>query len=191
MRLLPSPRFKRVRSCVYYLCWCLGIGLGYFLIGTIMLSFSSPHIALIWPSAGIALWALLFKGWRLWPGVLLGSLATNLNDGVAFLCALGISFGASLAALTGWYLLVQVRHHILSAGAIQILNNFIIFGCAIPTIVSAAIGSGSLLGFGLIDPDALLGSFGLWWLGDATGALCLGWLMIVIMPPHFEIDPTN
>ena len=94
----------RIRRVMDYASWCLGIGLCYFLAGKLMLSITTGNAALLWPSAGIALGALLFKGWRLWPAVLLGSLLSNMDNSVTFFCALGIAFGASLSALVGWYL---------------------------------------------------------------------------------------
>lgn len=180
-----------IRRAIFYLCWCLGVALGYFLIGKFAVFISAANVAVIWPSAGLALWALLFKGWRLFPGVLLGSLVSNLDKGVDFLCPLGIGFGSSFAALTGWFLLMRVRHQQMNAGALTPLNNFILFGCAIPGLVSAAIGNISLLGFGVIDQQAFWGSFGNWWFSDATGALILGWVLVLVLPPEFGPQPTN
>lgn len=182
-----------IRKSIEFICWCLGISLGYFLLGKFILSISSTDVAVLWPSAGLALWALLYKGWWVFPGILLGSLASNLDNSVVFLCALGIGVGASLSALLGWYLLTRVRQHSMNEGEIQAFNNFIVFGCAIPAVISAAIGNISLLSFGLIDMQTIWGSLGSWWFGDAIGALVFGWLLVIILPPaiHGNSSPAQ
>ena len=174
-----------VRRAINYLCWCLFLALGYFLLGKLALFISVTEVSPIWPSAGFSLWVLLFKGWRLFPGVLLGSLAANLDNGLVFLCALSMAVGVSLATLTSWFLLMRVRYQQMNAGDLTPINNFILFGCAIPHLVSAAIGNISLLGFGVIDQQAFWVGFGSWWFGDALGAMIFGWMLIVALPPEF------
>lgn len=173
-------------SVIHYIGWCLSIGLGYFVAGKLMLSISSTHVALIWPSAGIALCALLFRGWRLWPGILLGSLFSNMANEVTFFCSLSIAIGACLSALAGWYLLIRRHRFSMKLDNIQSIACFTLYGSIIPTIISAVVGNVSLLSFDLIDGDDFFVSFLSWWFGDAMGVLVLGSLIIMVIFPDTE-----
>lgn len=176
----------RKHNTINYISWCLGIGLGYFLVGVLVLSISLTNVGLIWPSAGLALSALLIKGWRLWPGVFLGSLLSNVANDVSFFCAFSISVGSSLSALAGWYLLVRWRNFSMKLDSTKNITCFIFYGSIFPTIISAIIGNISLLGFGLITSDDLLASFLNWWLGDAMGVVILGSLILLVAEPETE-----
>ncbi|MET0533297.1 MAG: MASE1 domain-containing protein, partial [Steroidobacter sp.] len=51
----------------------------YVLTGKVGLLFALPpgYATVIWPPSGIALGMLIVYGWRLWPGVLIGSFLLN------------------------------------------------------------------------------------------------------------------
>src|SRR5689334_20964275 len=53
---------------------------------------------LVWPPTGIALFALLRGGYRLWPGVFIGALLANALSGAPPLVALGIACGNTAEA---------------------------------------------------------------------------------------------
>ncbi len=57
------------------------LALTYFAIGKLALLLAIPpgYATAIWPSAGVALSVILLKGYRLWPGVLLGSFLVNVD----------------------------------------------------------------------------------------------------------------
>ncbi|MGZ6164025.1 MAG: MASE1 domain-containing protein, partial [Myxococcaceae bacterium] len=49
----------------------------------------SGFATLVWPATGIALAALLIRGVRLWPAVLVGAVVANVLSGASFLVASG------------------------------------------------------------------------------------------------------
>ena len=51
------------------------LGLLYFIFGKLTFLFAMPsgYAAMIWPSAGVALAFVLRYGWRVFPGILIGS----------------------------------------------------------------------------------------------------------------------
>jgi integral membrane sensor domain MASE1 len=59
----------------------------------------------VWPSAGIALAALLLQGQRVWPGVTLGAFLFAQSLGVSWVVACGAAFGSTLQAIVGAELL--------------------------------------------------------------------------------------
>ena len=76
------------------------------------------YATLIWPPSGIALGFLLFYGYRVVPGVLLGSFLLNAGIAGAFgtaeglqlaklAAALGIACGSTLQAMAGRYAIAK------------------------------------------------------------------------------------
>jgi hypothetical protein len=52
-----------------------GIGLAYFILAKIGLALASihPSASPIWPPTGLALAAVMFRGYRIWPAIFLGA----------------------------------------------------------------------------------------------------------------------
>ncbi|KGJ98459.1 MASE1 domain-containing protein [Thalassotalea sp. ND16A] len=173
---------KTINEPIHYVSWCLAIAACYFVIGKSMLAISSSHVALVWPSAGLALGALLVKGWKYWPAILLGAQLSNLN--LPFGAALFIGVGSTLAALFGWFLLIKVKHFSMATGNFRELAAFVLYGCIISPIISALIGNISLLSYGFLDVNYFIDSFFKWWFGDAMGLLILGSMIIMIVSPY-------
>src|SRR5687768_10629718 len=89
----------------------------YIVSGKLGLLFAPPpgFVTVIWPASGIALGMLLVYGWRLWPGVLIGSFLLNLSNAglpadftweqvfapAHLVASLAIAAGATLQALLG------------------------------------------------------------------------------------------
>src|SRR5437867_9187210 len=68
------------------------------------LAFVNASATAIWPPTGIALAALLIRGYRLWPGIALGAFLANLLTAGTPLTSMGIAAGNTLEALLGAYL---------------------------------------------------------------------------------------
>jgi CheY-like chemotaxis protein len=76
----------------------LALVVGYVLLGRLGLSIAPVNrfATLAWAPTGISLAALLIGGSRLWPGVALGALVTNLWCGAPPLVACGIGLGLAI-----------------------------------------------------------------------------------------------
>ncbi|MEI6066769.1 MAG: response regulator [Methylococcaceae bacterium] len=162
----------------------IGVGLIYFLLSRIslMLALTPGSVALIWPPAGLALAAcLIWQGWRVWPGILIGSVVSNATaaDGQFEQSWLpwAIACGSTLQALAGEKLLRHFEPALELARPKSVFRfGLIAFGSC---IIAASNGSLALLLKGLINIDQVFLSFINWWLGDAFGVLIFTPLALV------------
>src|SRR5688500_14008126 len=81
--------------------WAVELALfatAYVLLGRLGLSRGPVYgfASLFWAPAGLSLGVLLWRGLRLWPGVALGALITNLWSGAPMAAAMGIAAGNTL-----------------------------------------------------------------------------------------------
>jgi len=126
---------------------------------------------LVWPPTGIALAALLLRGARLWPAVMLGAVAANLWIGGSFWVSVGIGTGNTLEALLGMALLTRVaRIHLTLDRLVDVLA-LVVLGAGISTAVSATVGVAVLRAAGIVQPGDVLETWRAWWVGDALGDL--------------------
>ncbi|MDX2075882.1 MAG: MASE1 domain-containing protein [bacterium] len=146
----------------------------------------------IFASSGIAVVAIFFFGYKVVPGVMLGSFIGNytlylrLNEldvtvfsltGVIVAFAIGI--GAAIEGSLGVYLLKRfsdAKHPFEDVRSVWV---FVLLTALASCLVNATIGSTSLAAGGFI-PPAVHGDVWLtWWLGDAAGIVILAPLFII------------
>jgi signal transduction histidine kinase/CheY-like chemotaxis protein len=142
------------------------------------LAFTVRQVSPVWPPTGIAIAVLLRLGPGYWPAIAAGALAANLRTGAPLAAAAGIALGNTLEALVGAALLRRV------AGAdveMARLRDFLAVVAAAVTasVVSATLGTGSLALAGLLPAAATFaGTWLVWWVGDAMGALVVTPLLL-------------
>ncbi|MES2585202.1 MAG: ATP-binding protein [Pseudomonadota bacterium] len=164
-----------------------GIALGYFLLGKLGLALALPpgFVSAIWPAAGFAFAAALVWGWRAtWPGILLGSMATNATVGGGFhldTAAFCIATGSALQAVVGGVALKRLMPN-LELNDPQKVFRFSLLGIG-SCLIAATIGNLTLLGHGFISLSQLPQSFLTWWLGDAFGVQIFAPLALVVLAP--------
>ncbi len=130
--------------------------------------FPSP----IWLPASIAVIAAMLGGWRMFPGIFLGSLIANyaLFDPTA-LDAIAISLGNALGPLVGVAALRRLRPE---AGLFNRLRGVVAFiACAVvlhPAITAAG-GTLTVMLANGVPAAAAPGIWIKWWLSDSGGAL--------------------
>jgi anti-anti-sigma factor len=146
----------------------------------LQLAFATRSVTAIWPPTGIALTALVIGGYRLWPAVALGALATNLDTGVSAVTLLGIVCGNTLEALTGAVLLRRVAGFRPSLQRVRDVFALIVLGAVVSTAVSATIGVTSLLIGGEISAEHLGSVWRTWWLGDMGGDLIVAPALLIV-----------
>lgn len=152
----------------------------YFLTGRFGLSFDavSEFAALVWLPSGIALFALLTFGYRLWPAILAAAFLVNYLQGASFLAAFGIGIGNSLEALIGVYLLKR-REFKISLDQLSDIFSLVIIAAPISALVSATIGVFSLVFGGVIPSIAFNPTWVAWWLGDIISILLITPFLLV------------
>ncbi|MBX3189699.1 MAG: MASE1 domain-containing protein [Labilithrix sp.] len=132
----------------------------------------------VWPPSGIALAALLLRGYRLWPGVAAGAFALNAWIGVPPLAALGIAFGSTTEALLGAYALRRFGGFCTELDRLRHVIVLLIFPGVLCSLLGATIGTTSLLLAGVIDAADVLPTGRTWWLGDAASNVIVAPLVL-------------
>jgi diguanylate cyclase (GGDEF)-like protein/PAS domain S-box-containing protein len=162
-RPLPGVVGIVVLAATYYGVARLGLAQGHL----------AGNVTPVWPPTGLALVALLLYGRRLWPGVALGALAVNgLGGDVPITVACGMAVGNTLEAVAGAALLRRVGFRI----QLDRLRDVVMLAglaAGLSTALSATIGVASLHLGGIVPWGEILGTWRVWWLGDAMGNLIL------------------
>jgi signal transduction histidine kinase/CHASE1-domain containing sensor protein len=160
----------------------LALALAYCATGKLGLLLAIPpgYATAIWPPSGIALGVLLVFGRRLWPGVWLGSVLTNLATSLdpssagsvarSLLVAAIIGLGAAAQAGLGEAL---VRH---GARRLALINEreafrFFLRGGPLASLVAATVGVSTLIAAGSVPLSAAPFNWWTWWVGDTIGVL--------------------
>lgn len=179
----------------------LPLAAAYFFLAWLVFSTIAENSASapIWPSAGLAVVALLRFGNPLWPGVFLGSLGFNCwlawhNDqfaalaGMAGLIAAGQALGATLQAL----LAAKLTRRFVSLpnnfdGQIDIAKFFLgagPLGCLVDATSSATLQWYT----GALRANGYLASWVAWWLRDTVGCLIILPVLVVCLTEKRVID---
>src|SRR5688572_6412849 len=158
----------------------VGVAVIYFAAAKVALLLAIPpgYATPVWPSAGIALAALMRGGPRLWPGVLVGAVAVNFTIQQSLVTALAIGAGNTLEALAG----ALVAQRLFGAGGVPFRRPaqvFQFFGIALAcAMVAASIGVATLWLTGVLREGSGALNWVTWWLGDAAGILIIAPLML-------------
>jgi diguanylate cyclase (GGDEF)-like protein/PAS domain S-box-containing protein len=177
---------KRMKQSKH-LVLCLLLGVIYFLSAKLGLSFAfeQANSSPIWPATGLALAALLYFGYRIWPAILFGSFALNYSADTALLPSILIALGNLFEALTGYFLVLKfVGRYPFDTVKSTLRFVAVVF---VATMISATIGVGALLGFDATGQQNLLLLWTTWWLGNVVGALVITPLLLTLaIKPRIE-----
>lgn len=143
----------------------------------------------IWPAAGLAFGFVFQYGWRLLPGVMLGSLATSLHALLGAGATSGpVQVALIIAAASGLeaHLVAEIAHrrigrHPSLVSPAQILW---LLGVAAPlgTIPPAGIALATLLWFDIVPADAAARFGTTLWGADALGIIVFGVITHIALP---------
>ncbi|MYM22059.1 response regulator [Duganella sp. FT135W] len=149
---------------------------------SLLLAFAHTNATPVWPPSGIAFAALLLMGYRAWPAIFLGALLANLAtfdaNGLSLSTAtaaasLLIASGNTLEALAGVWLVRRYFDVKQPMGQQQNVYKFALVAMVM-CMVSAGIGSSTLVLLGLA-PAAAFSTIAItWWVGDTAGVLLVG-----------------
>jgi integral membrane sensor domain MASE1 len=151
------------------------VGAVYYGTAKLGLSLASMNasISAVWPPTGIALAALIFWGYRMWPAVLVGALLANGWTGVPAYGVAGIAIGNTGEALVGAFLLRRVADFRPSLERVRDVVALAVLAGVASTTVSATIGVGSLLIADRLGSHEIWSAWRTWWLGDMGGDLII------------------
>ncbi|HZF79433.1 MAG TPA: CHASE domain-containing protein [Rubrivivax sp.] len=153
----------------------------YALVAAAALLLAGPpgYASPLFPSAGIALVAVLVYGRPALAGVLLGSFAVNWalgalrgEGGLAAVPApLVIGCGAALQAGIGAVLVRRGVNQPLVLNAPRDILRFGLLGAAVACLISPSIATPALLASGILPRGDWISNWATWWVGDAMGVL--------------------
>jgi diguanylate cyclase (GGDEF)-like protein/PAS domain S-box-containing protein len=154
------------------------VALVYFAVGKLGLAlpYLGSHITLIWLPTGIAVGALLRWGYRCWPGIFIGALATNYTVDSYPLLDSSIALGNTLATLLAAWLLNRMHFRFSLDRALDIL--FLLVAAALGMLVSAGSGVASLALFAKLPMQDVSAGLLSWWAGDFIGVLLIAPLVL-------------
>ncbi len=171
---LPARSASAVASAARaaYLVELLLVALVYFGAGWAGLQLASvtKQISVVWLDTGIALALLVLRGRRLWPAIMVASLAANLVTGAPVLTSAWIAAGDTLEAVIGATALLRVGFHPSLRRLHDVASLFLLAAC-ISTVIGATVGVLALCITGVTPWSAFSSSWSTWWIGDAVSDL--------------------
>src|SRR6187401_80490 len=143
----------------------------YILAGVVGLSFAHLHpvVTPSWPSAGVAVAALLVVGLRGWPAVAAGAFVTNLlalGDGTL---SAAIAAGDTLECVVAAALTMRVARGRLAFERGPDVFRFAFVAGFVAPLIAAGVGTAALRLSGEIVASDTWRIWLTWWIGDATG----------------------
>ncbi|PIP59817.1 MAG: hypothetical protein COZ46_06900 [Verrucomicrobia bacterium CG_4_10_14_3_um_filter_43_23] len=164
----------------------LVLAVGYFFLGKYGLAFAplDAGITPVWLPAGLALGALLYFGYNLWPGVFLGSLAVNFAISQSWGFSITAAVGNTGSILLSVILLKKYFYIKKTIEDSQHLVGFVVVGVFFTSFASAVIGASGAAFFSPVSEGFALVNKAIytWWLGDAMGILLLVPLVFTFQP---------
>jgi sensor domain CHASE-containing protein len=171
----------------------LALALAYYGVGRLawlLVPVPGQAVAL-WPPAGLALGVLLWRGLALWPGITLGAGALALQACLmtrtlplprATLIAAALGVGATLEPVLA---ALSVRRFVeLPLRKTRDALTFAALAGPAPAAIGALACNCVLFWGGLLPRQALAMSIGVWWIGDALGALVFAPLVLLLGSPR-------
>lgn len=159
------------------------VALAYAISGRLGLLLAIPpgYATAVWPASGVALASTLLWGYRVWPGILIGSFLVNISTSWdassaaqivrSLLLAGAIGAGAALQATVGaWAVRRWTRFRNIFQGEAEIIR-VLLLGGPLGCVVNATVSVGALWFAGLIPQPNLLFNWWTWWVGDSIGVL--------------------
>jgi integral membrane sensor domain MASE1 len=174
-------RANPTRLNVTYAAELLALAAMYVVAGRLGLQLDAVagFAALVWAPTGIALAALLIRGYRLWPGIAIGAFVANVLAGAPIPVAIGITLGNTLEALAAAYALQRIPGFRCSLDRLIDAFALIVVAGVLSTALSATIGVISLYLGGILPPSGIGQTWRAWWLGDLIGDLLVAPLFLV------------
>jgi len=152
----------------------------YFVVGSfcLRLAFLNASASPVWPTAGIALAALLLLGPRVWPGVLIGAFLVNITTTGNACTSLFIAVGNTLEALCGVWLVNRFAGGRRAFDRAQDVFKFAL-AVMVSALISASIGVTALALAGFANWTNYGAIWLTWWSGDTSGIWLVAPLIIL------------
>ncbi len=150
----------------------VAIAVAYYVVARLglRLSLVGESVTPLWPPTGLAVFALIGSGRRMWPAIAVAAFAVNLpispNAGVAAT----IAAGNTLAPLVAATLLEAVGFR-PALERVKDALAIVFLAALLSMLVSATVGTTALVLSDAVARDRYLETWSVWWTGDAMGVL--------------------
>jgi len=135
------------------------------------LAFMNSSISAVWPPTGLALAAMIFWGYRMWPAILVGALLANGWTGVPAHGVALIAIGNTGEALAGAFFLRRVADFRPQLERVRDVVALALLAAVLSTMIAATVGVGGLYLADRVSAGDLWSAWRTWWLGDMGGDL--------------------
>lgn len=169
------------------------LALSYAVVGRLFVLLAIPpgYATAIFPSAGLAIVAVILFGLRIVPGVFFGSLLLNLwigfDNATPFTDVLPIAIGVATGATLQTMLALALVHYFVRMPKELTRDTdiikFLILAGPVACTINASFGIGSLYLNDALAADAISYSWFTWWVGDSLGVLVGAPLVFILLAP--------
>ena len=142
-------------------------------LGQATTNIRSSNLGPVWPAYGVALASFIGCGYRVWPAIGLSAFVVAAESAVSPFAAAGQAAGATIASLTGAWLLRRIRGFDPSLSRLRDALGLIAFGAFGSAVLSSSIGILSLYAAGIQPYSGIGTAWTIYWLGDSTGVLLI------------------
>jgi diguanylate cyclase (GGDEF)-like protein len=153
----------------------------YFITGKLGLRVAFVHASstAVWAPTGIAIAALLMRGYGVWPGAFLGAFLVNVTTAGSIATSLGIATGNTLEGVVGALLVNRYAHGSHCFDRAQDTFKFAILAGLLSPALAATFGVTSLALGAFASWESYRAIWLTWWLGDAGGAFIVAPFLIL------------
>ena len=140
--------------------------------------FTSSNVSPIWPSAGVAVAAVLIWGIRIAPAIAFAAFLVNFLSPVPTLASVAIGLGNASSAVVAGYVLRHFSDFESSLPRLKDVLRLVVVGAVLATAIAAFVGVTALT---LVNAKAWAGygsAWRIWWLGDAMGVVVVAPLLL-------------
>ena len=167
--------------------------MAYFAFAKIGLALATVHPSAtpIWPPTGLALAAVMLRGYRVWPAIFLGAWFANATTAGSVYTSSAIALGNMLESVVGGYLISRWSGGLRTFETPAGVAKFALIVVAAATPISATIGVGSLAVAAYADPPRVASTCLTWWLGDLAGALVITPVIVLWAQSSLRFEPAR
>jgi serine phosphatase RsbU (regulator of sigma subunit)/integral membrane sensor domain MASE1/anti-sigma regulatory factor (Ser/Thr protein kinase) len=146
---------------------------------SLRLALVERNVTPLWPPTGIAVVALLVYGRAVWPGIAVSAFLVNLPVSTSALAAATTAVGNTLAPVVASILLLRAGFRTQFDRLRDAVS--IVFVAALGSmLISATIGTLTLVASGLVPRTDFFPSWAVWWTGDAMGVLMVAPFLLTL-----------
>jgi PAS domain S-box-containing protein len=155
------------------------VGAAYFLAAklSLRLALVESNVTPLWPPTGIAVVAYLMLGRKVWPGIFAAAFLVNLPISPNLIGAATTAVGNTLAPFVAAAVLEWAGFH---KEIDRLRDAMVIVAAALSSmLISASIGTVTLVVEGAIAGHSFLSAWAVWWAGDTMGVLVVAPFLLI------------